>query len=119
VAAEETVLTALSGYANLVALVGQRIYPDAMPEKTLYPAVVFSRPATEPIRTIHGTVVTDAFVDISITAWGRTRTQADGVANRVIEAIQAAGETWTGRSGAYDAEMDLYASTVEVSLLSI
>jgi len=119
VSAEAEIYAALSGNAPLVALVGARIYPDAMPEETEYPAIVYSRGATEPIRTIHGSAVVAAFVDVSVSCWGNTRTQADLVATGAIAAIEAAGETWTGRASGYDTETDLYATTIEVTVLSI
>lgn len=117
--AESTVYSALSGHAPLVALVSTRIYPDAMPEKTIYPAVVYSRSATEPIRTIHGSIVASAFIDLSVSCWGKTRTQADAVADAAIDALEAAKQNWTARSAGYDSETDLYATVIEVSLLDI
>lgn len=117
--AEAAIYAALSGHAPLTALVGARIYPDAMPEETEYPAVVYSRAATEPIRTIHASAVVAAFIDVSVSCWGKTRTQADLVATNAIDALEAAGETWTGRASGYDAETDLYATVIEVNLLNI
>jgi hypothetical protein len=48
--AETELYAALSGAAGITALVGSRIYPDAIPEEVALPALVFSRQATEPFR---------------------------------------------------------------------
>ena len=50
--AESDVYAALSGFSGLTTIVGTAIYPDVLPEKTPYPAVVFARVRTEPVISI-------------------------------------------------------------------
>lgn len=106
----------LSGHAALTALVGTRIYPDAMPEAGAYPAVVFSRVATEPILTI-GSLVAGEFVTFAIGCWARSRTDVDAVAVAVIGALVASGEVPTGRIGGFDPETGLYSTVIDTRLL--
>ncbi len=119
-AAESTLYAMLSAHAGLAALVGSgdaaRIYPDALPEDCDYPAVVFSRASTEPIATIHG-AVHGAFVTLAISAWGESRSSADAVADAIESALNAGGEIPQTRASAYDPEVGLYATSLDVTLL--
>lgn len=119
--AETTLYSTLSGHAGLTAIVGSgsstRIYPDALPEECEYPAVVFSRSATDPLATIHG-AATQAFVTMAISAWGETRASADATADAVQDALLATGEVPMGRTGAYDPEAALFSASMEVTLLA-
>ncbi|MCB1900820.1 MAG: DUF3168 domain-containing protein, partial [Rhodocyclaceae bacterium] len=45
--AETRLYEILTAHSPLTALVATRIYPDAMPANTTYPAIVFSRSSTE------------------------------------------------------------------------
>lgn len=118
--AESSLYAILTAHAPLTALVGAgadaRIYPDALPEECDYPALVTTRSATEPIATLHGTVA-GAFVTLAISCWGGSRDQSDAVAAAVESALAAAGEIPLARAGGYAPEMDLYATTLEVTLL--
>lgn len=110
--AETDLYAALSGRAPLTALVGSRIYPDAIPEGDALPAVVYQRAGTEPITTI-GNVTLAEQVRFGITAWSETRLSADAVADEIAAAIAGAINPMSDRSSGFDAECGLYAVTVE------
>lgn len=106
----------LSGHAALTALVSTRIYPDAMPEETAMPAVVFARIATDPTYNISGTLLCED-VQMSIAGWAKTRGEADAIGVAVVAALAAHGETTTGRESGFDPDVGLYASTVATTML--
>jgi hypothetical protein len=108
----------LSGYAPLTALVGANIYPDVIPEQVTLPAIAFTRAQTEPIGTIHGTVLGEQ-VTIQIQAWSATRTQAEAVADAVVAALQANGEIYTGRGALFDDATGYFGAAVDVSVLIV
>ena len=114
--AETEVYAALSGHAGLTAIVAARIYPDVLPEKTTYPAVVFSRESTNPIRSISGHYF-GADVSLQIGCWGNTRTEADAAGTQAEAALIASGMFPRGKNSGYDPETDLYASIIEVEIL--
>ncbi|MGL6245645.1 DUF3168 domain-containing protein [Pseudomonas sp.] len=110
--AERQLYEALSGWVGLAALVGGRIYPDAIPEKQPLPAVVYSRAGTNPTRTIDGRLVCED-VRLAMTAWARTREEAGAVADEVEAALATAGNPSLDRSGGYDEQTGLFAVNVE------
>lgn len=113
---EATLNALLSGAAGLVALVGTRIYPDVLPEKTTYPAVIFAREKTERITSISGRSF-GAEIVFHIAAWGGTRSQVDAVGDQVEAAVDASSQMVLGdRSASYDPETDLFAAIIEVTL---
>ena len=115
--AETDLYTMLSTGPALASLVGSRIYPDALPEKCAYPAVIFSRAGTEPVNTIHSTSA-GAFVSFSISGWARSRAEADAVADAIEEALNTAGEVITGRLGGYDEELELQGCIIDTTVFS-
>lgn len=114
--AESQLYAALSGHAGLGALVGTRIYPDAMPEGTAYPALVYTRIGTDPTYTIGGTLVCED-VSLQMQCWATTRESSNAVAAQVVAALAAAGERHAGQQSAIDPEDGLYAATVDVLML--
>ena len=113
--AETLIYSALSASAGLAAIVSTRIYPDVLPEKVEYPAVVFSREKTTPYYTIHGELIASD-VGLQIGCWGNTRTEADSVAVAAISALAVAGISHQGQNAGYDPETDLFASVIEVEI---
>ena len=103
--AETDLYAVLSASTALAAIVGARIYPDAIPEDQALPAVVYQRASTAPISTIHG---------FSITAWAKTRATADGAADAIAAALVAAEHNPGDRSGGIDTETGLFATSTEV-----
>ena len=112
--AETDFYALLTGSAGVTALVAQRIYPDAMPEKCAYPAVVFTRSSTEPVYLISGGMAA-AEISLSVGCWAETRTQADQVADAVQAALIGSEFVMQRRDGAFDAETGLVATLIEVS----
>ena len=114
--AETEVYAALSGHVGLAAIVSTRIYPDVLPEKTTYPAVVFSRESTNPIRSISGHYF-GADVSLQIGCWGKTRTEADSVGTQSEAAMLQAGMVIKGKNAGFDPETELFATVIEVEIL--
>lgn len=115
--AETDLYAILSGAAPLAAVVGSRIYPDAMPEESEYPVVVFSRTETDPVQTLDG-VIHAEFVTFALGCWAPTRAGADAAADAAVAALVAAGETYAGRESGYDPETGLYATTVQTTIFA-
>lgn len=114
--AETLLRDVLAASAELAAVVGTRVYPDAMPEESPYPAVVYTRTGTEPIVTIDGTVH-GAFVQLQVAAWATTRTAADDAADAVEIALQSGGDIPTARQGGFDPDTGLFAASMSVTLV--
>ena len=110
--AETDLYAVLSGRAQLTALVGSRIYPDAIPEGDVLPAVVYQRIMTSPITTI-GNVTVAEEVHFGVTAWAETRTASDAVADEIAAALSASVNPMSDRHGGFDSEVGLHAPTVE------
>lgn len=110
--AETQLYAALSGRTELTELVGTRIYPDAIPENSPLPAVVYVRSSTNPTYTIGGTLVCED-VRLSVTAWAPTRTEAEAVADQIRSAIDGAGHPIADRASGFDNEVGLFAVTIE------
>lgn len=98
-----------SGTAGVSALVGDRIYPDAMPEKTAYPAVVYSRSATDEERLLDGSVASIRY-ELEVNCWAKTRTAADAVGDAIGAALVGTSFCQIGRTAGYDAETGLFAA---------
>lgn len=114
--AETEVYSALSGYVGLTGIVSTRIYPDVLPEKCIYPAIVFSRESTNPIRSVSGHYF-GADVELQVGCWGKSRSEADSAATQAEAALNAADLIPGGRASGYDPETDLYASIIKVEVL--
>ena len=113
--AEEQLYAALSGRAGLTALVGLRIYPDALPENAPLPAVVFVRASTNPTYTIGGVLVAED-VRLAITGWAETRAEVEPVGDQIRLALEATGNQITDRSSGFDNEVGLFAVTIEFDM---
>ena len=113
--AETSVYSALSGYAGLTAIVSTRIYPDVLPDTTVYPAVVFARERTEPLISISNNYF-GADVAIKVACWADTRTQADTASTQAQAALLAAGIVPTGKNAGYDPDTDLFASIIDIDI---
>lgn len=110
--AETDLYAALSGRAALTALVGTRIYPDAIPEGSLLPAIVYQRSSTTPTTTLLNVTVAEEVL-FAISAWSETRTSCESVADEVVAALAASSNPYANRSTGYDPEVGLHAVTVE------
>lgn len=115
--AETELYAALSGRAGLTALVATRIYPDAIPENTDLPAVVYVRAGTNPTYTLGGQLACEE-ARMAVTVWAATRTEAEAVADQVRLAIDGAGNPISDRSSGFDNEVGLFAVTQETDWFS-
>jgi hypothetical protein len=111
--AETELFSVLDASAGLAALVGDAIFPDAIPENKDLPAVVFMRASTNHTHTIGGVLVCED-VRFAITAWAVSRIQAEAIADAVSAALRAAGNPPVDRSSGFDNETGLFAVTVDV-----
>lgn len=112
--AETELYAVLDAHAGLAALVGERIYPDAIPEDAAMPAVVYSRSGTSPVTCLDNTQPAH-FSQLQISAWGATRTAVEAAADAVAAALIAANRPPAGRSSGFDGDLGLYAVNLEVS----
>ncbi len=113
----ETLLRAgLIAHAPLLALVGQRIYPDAIPEDQPLPAVVYVRSNTERIRSTSGRNFGE-WVDMSVQCWAETRSQADAVADAVIDAVESAEQDITDRAAMADLDIGIHGVSLSIRML--
>lgn len=109
----ETDLTAiLAARSLLTALVATRIYPDAAPEGKTVPLVVYQRASTTPITTIGSETVAEE-VRFAITAWAKSRTEAEAIGDEIKAALAASGNPYQDRSAGIDAETGLFACAIE------
>lgn len=111
--AETQLYATLSAHAGLTALVGTRIYPDAIPENSALPAVVYIRANTVPTYSIGGVLLCEE-VRLALSGWSKTRAEAEAVADQVQAALQASGNPITDRNSGFDNEVGLYAVTIDV-----
>lgn len=105
--AETALVAALDAAAGVTALVGTRIYPDARPMETALPAIVYLRTGTSFEMTIHGTVALTR-AQMGIGCYGRTRDEAEEVADAVHTALLAARFVPLNRNGDFEDETEHY-----------
>ncbi len=110
---ETDLYAALAASTALAALVGNRIYPDAIPEDKAPPAVVYQRANTTPVTTISGQTLAEE-VRFSVTAWAKTRATADAAGDAIAAALAIAEHPYADRSAGIDTETGLFATAVEV-----
>lgn len=114
--AESRAYSILSGFAALGALVGDRIYPDALPEGCQYPAVVFARTETVDVTTISSVAVAED-VTVQFQTWADSRDAADSAADQVAAALRASGEITYGRTTAFDPEDGRFATMLSARMM--
>ena len=106
----------LAAHAPLVALVGNRIALNAVPEGAAAPLVVFSA-AHDITTSLDGTVGDDACT-LSVQCWADTAAGADAVADAVVAALASAPRencvALTARSGTYEPELGMDATLLTV-----
>jgi len=110
--AESELYAAMTASAGLVALIGGRFFPDAIPEDSDLPAVVYQRAGTTPIVTVGGLQVAE-IVRFTLSAWSATRTGADAVADQIVAVMTTVGNPLVDRSTGYDPETGFHAVTIE------
>ena len=112
--AESELFAALAGSTGLSALVGDRIYPDAIPENKALPAVVYSIDGSAPAYGLnqdkHATPT-----QIKIVAWGTTRNAASLAGDQIEIALAGIGVPLDNRYSGFDAEIGDYADVSEIT----
>lgn len=116
--AETELYAVLSGAAGLTALVGNRIYPDAIPEGAALPAVVYARASTDPVLSVSGHKFAET-ARLTVSAWATTRTAAAAAGDQIEAALLAAWQPALNRSSVFDGEVGLYAATVETDWFTV
>lgn len=114
--AESTLYGILSAATGVTALVGSRIYPDLIPEEKAAPYIGFERVGTQPFATIHGTILAND-VQMVVACWGRTRPEAESVADAVAAAMIASGHLYSARGAEMDDATGRLAATLDYTLL--
>jgi len=115
--AESILYTILAADVGVTALVGTRIYPDLIPQGKAPPYIGYERVATDPIATIHGTILgTDA--GMVVACWAETRIQAEQIADAVAAAMQAGGHVYTSRGAELDDATGRLAATLDYTILT-
>jgi len=111
-AAELQTKAALFASTALLALVGDQITPDEIPEEVtpaMLPAIAYERGNTEPEYTLDNTLAASR-VSMVVTIWALSRKQANEVAVAVTNAMHDAGHAQTDREVAYEPELRQHAA---------
>lgn len=112
--AETELYAALVAFPGLSALVSDRIYPDAIPEGKLIPAVVYSLDDGMAIYGMnnqkHATKT-----QIKIHAWALTREEAKAVGDQLELALVTIDIPIDNRYSGFDAEIGEYADVTEIT----
>ena len=90
---DDTLFTYLSGHAGLSALVGDKIYPDQVPQKVEAPYVCFYEIYREKIYSHQG-YSNSGIYSIQITCSASTKIEARAIADQIAAAMEA----WTAAS---------------------
>lgn len=83
---EPRIVSALTGYTAVAALVGTRVYPLVLPQKAALPAVSYLRVDGVQDSNLSGNSGLEA-VRVQVDCWGRTYAQAKGLADDVADAM--------------------------------
>lgn len=116
--AEQDLTTILTAAPGVTALVGDRIYPDLVPESKAAPYIGYERVNTEPILTIHGPGLGDN-VRLMVACWAKTRLEAEALADEVATAMQVAGHVYLARGAEYDESTGRSAATLDYELITV
>lgn len=109
--AEQVTAEALAAGATLTALVGTNLFPDEIPQDKSIPACTYERQDSLPEFTLDDTLTAEK-VQIAVTGWAKTRTEANAIADAAVSAMAAGGYLKVNRNAAYVPELDEYAAVV-------
>lgn len=108
--AEEDLYTALRDHAPLNVLVGGRIHVDRRDEGEDLPSVVYQRPGTLFVNTIHGTVAA-TITTVGVSCVAGSRPDAEAVAAQVLAAV-GGDFVPRDRTSDYDPNTQYYFTTI-------
>lgn len=114
--AETSVYAALTGAAGVTAVVGDRIYPDFLPQGKPLPAIVYARAETEYVTTIHSSVPVGSDVTMETWCFAKDRPAAEALATAAEHALGAAGIRPTARRPEFDSDTETFSSVITTIL---
>lgn len=109
-AAEDELYTALSGASAVTDITGDRLYSDVRDQEDDVPCVFWVRSSTEVINTIHGGAPISEVTNLVVVCFESTRELAETLGDAVQTAAINAGFIYSGRSGEYNPDVDVYAT---------
>lgn len=112
---EADLRTFLLGGAPIAGKVGQRVYPQVLPQNVAYPAISYEPVSKPRLRDIEGPTGR-ALPRIRISCWAKTFVAAKELADDVrhrLDGYRGAMGGWTIGSTQLEAEIDLYDDTVD------
>lgn len=112
---EESLRLSLSTDPGVIALVGDKIYPDELPQEQALPAVVYGRVSTEPIYTLNNTHAATRS-RLQAVCWARRRNDAETLADAVMVAALVDGYPTLARSAELDPTTEAHAVTLEFDM---
>lgn len=84
---DTNVFNFLSANVNVIAVTGQRIYPEILPEKPVFESLTF-RPVDHDIDNIFGGSTGFVRSDYYVDAWASTHSEADSLAKIVRDEMK-------------------------------
>lgn len=113
--AETALIAVLEAAASVTAIVGQRIFPDIIPQDEDLPAIAYYRTDTEYVQTIHAAAPAGSTAGLSVACVADSRAAADALADVVTTALGNGGFSAIGRQGSFDLETDMWATVLNVA----
>jgi hypothetical protein len=112
---EESIRSVLAAAAGVTAIVGDRIYPDEVPQGDPLPAVVYRRAATPFQLTLDDTVARSGGT-MRVACWAGGRLVAEQLGDAVQLALIAAQIYPVGRDGFTDPDTGEEAALLDVEV---
>lgn len=109
---EEKHHAALAAHAPLVEAIGNRIFPDVIPQDRPLPAVAYTRTDTEPFYGLDGTLRASR-ARIATQAWAPGKAQVESVGDGITAALALQGVAIEGRASVFDDETGLYGVSID------
>lgn len=91
----EALYSYMKGYSGISALVSARVFPDAVPQGTAYPAITYQQISEDEVEPFTQPAATMICATYQIDCWGSTRSSANAVAKQV----RAAFKNYSGATG--------------------
>lgn len=110
--AETDLYAALSGASAVTAIVGTRIYPDAVPQDVKGASVAYARLGTEFVSTIHAAAPIGGWASIEVVCMAAKRADADDLAGKVNTAAAGAGFVLVDQRAEFDSDLGLWATVL-------
>lgn len=115
--AESSLYAALAAAPGVAAMVGDRIYPDLVPEGKAAPYIGFERTATELFNSISG-VALGQIAHLTLACWAATRVEAEAIADAVGAALAGTDFIHVVRSAEVDEATGRLAAIMDYQILT-